>query len=86
MVEIQQKETHIEEGKANTIVIKNISIDNDKNSITFTYRKDKDGAISVSGFDVKVYGDSANIIKSRADQLIKVGLDRMQSPYIKDEV
>lgn len=67
------------------IVIKSIAITEDKNSITYTYRKNKDGVIECTGFDVKVYGEQTNIIQSKADQLIIKGINRMNNPFVRDQ-
>ena len=73
----------IEKDKA--IVVKKINIDEQKNSLTYTYRKDKENNVMVTGFDVKVYGDSSNKISNQADQLIIKGLERMQNPFPKGD-
>lgn len=85
MVEIKVPTTEFYHEKNQPIVIRTIAIDFEKNSITYTYRKDKDGSLAVTGFDVKVYGDSPSIMQSKADQLIRLGVKRMQNPIPKQE-
>ena len=49
------------------------------------YRRDKDGNIICTGFDVKVYGDTTTKIKSKNDSLIRIGIERMNNPMMKGD-
>ena len=84
MTKIIEKQREITEQEPRTIVIKSINITEAKHSINLVYRKDKEGKPTVTGFEVKVYGDKANIMSSKTDQLIKYGLERMTQPIPKD--
>jgi hypothetical protein len=67
------------------IIIKKVSVDENKLGMAYTYRKDKAGNIRVAEFTVKVSGEETGIIKSKADQLIKIGINRMNNPVPKEE-
>jgi hypothetical protein len=84
-VTIKAPKVQSDEGSDRAVVVKTIQISEDKNSLAFTYRKDRTGAIRCTGFDVKVYGEQSGVIKSKADQLIIAGIERLNNPIPKGE-
>ena len=81
MTTINQPNDEISHGRINEITIKQIVIDESNNSLNMTYRRDKEGNIICTGFDVKVFGKTNGSIKSKTDQLIMAGLKRMTQPF-----
>ncbi len=87
MVELKQKKVEFHEGNQKEIIIKQIVIDESKSSMKMMYRRDKEGNIICTGFDVKAYGDGTTRIKSKNDSLIRTGIERMNNPMMKgDEI
>ena len=84
-MEVKTKTTEFHEGRKNEITIKQIVIDESKSSMKMMYRRDKEGNIICTGFDVKAYGDTTARIKSKNDSLIRTGIERMNNPMMKGD-
>ena len=84
MVYIAESDKEIAHGAKNPIVIKKIVMEDSKNSVNLIYRRDKEGNVKVSGFEVKAYGNAAANIMVNSDKLIQYGIQRMQQPNPKE--
>src|SRR3990172_5226252 len=83
MTTIKEPLTEISHGRINEITIKQIVIDESNNSLNMTYRRDKEGNIICTGFDVKVFGKTNGSIKSKTDQLIMAGFKSINQTFPK---
>lgn len=70
--------------KPQEIVIKNVMVEENRDNVSIIYRKRKDGTIHCTGFEIKAYGDTPNIIDFKIKEMIKNSWNRFNEPYPKD--